>query len=199
MVRLFIFVVIYGVWIVVSIDVLSPILKTSQLIGSVLYMAAIFLPFGVLMFIFRTPEWEKKVLSDGKQAMATIVTADDTDFALGHVPLITLHLHVETPEETAFDFTSVQRISAFGRKPGTKVPVKYDPQNTDHVIVLRPDDYTKILDPYDQNIRDGWEGYYRIDQTDPEISAGLEKLAAMHQQGDLSDAEFESAKQKLLT
>ncbi|HTX78110.1 MAG TPA: SHOCT domain-containing protein, partial [Longilinea sp.] len=86
----------------------------------------------------------------------------------------------------------VSMINGFhGYSAGERVKVKYDPAHKDHLIVSGVEISSGRRERSGGAVPDE-------DSENPDVTEKLEKLSRLHENGELSDAEFAAAKKKLL-
>jgi len=201
--KLLLFFGIYCVWVLIALGIslyILPIDKVAPL-TILLYLFLIMTPIWLMgKFQNRTPGWIKRVQDEGKDATATIIKVGDTGITINNrVVVILVQMRVEPlaggePFEIILE-KNISILSGFGDfYEGAKFKVKYDPNNKKHVVFMKDfstSNYShgSTSTNYEsQNTGHGGEN----------IEKQLGKLSNLHKSGELSDAEFEQAKKKIL-
>lgn len=138
------------------------------------------------------PRWTKGVLADGKQASATITRVDDTGLTINNTYYVKLHLRVEPSGESSFEAVITAPVSRIAvPSNGDTLWVKYDPKNKKHITILDQTDVQPLSE----------QPSYQTLRSSPvtDVANELAKLAELHRNGDLTDAEYQAAKKKLLS
>jgi hypothetical protein len=157
-----------------------------QYVPAVVLGAVTILPWPIFYFLTnRTPAWHKEVLTSGREAPAVVRAVQRTGFSQNNVNYARLILDVHPkggpPFEAKFE---LPELRVFLLDKGDTVYVMYDPQNTRHVVLV----------PHERRARTP-ETHAKAA---PDLTSQLERLASLHQAGQLTLAEFEAAKRKLL-
>jgi len=105
----------------------------------------------------------------------------------------TLRLRIERPDGVAPYEAIINGTFMFGEipQPGAKLPVMVDPLRPQHVELASKTATSETAQPRATRAMAG-------PQPAPDVTEQLGKLTAMHRRGDLTDAEFAAAKQRLL-
>src|SRR5262249_32964125 len=106
---------------------------------------------------------------------------------------VTMRLRVEPRGESSFE-TSLDKLISWLAVPsvGEQLQVKYDPDNTKHIVILEDSNAAPVMSSTSYSSASSYSSPAKT------IDQELSNLARLHQNGDLSDAEFEKAKKKLL-
>jgi hypothetical protein len=226
--KVLIFIPLYCVWVGAASYLAFGVFMADQPEGAsplpavIAYLVAILIPVWLFIkWMYATPGWMGKVQAEGKQATATILNVKNTGMVINNtVAVVKLQLRVEPPDEAPFEVSLERQISLLsglgGLHAGARLQVKYDPNNKKHVVILshsdaaeaqdyrmktggaRADAETAGLSRYEGGVAGGNAGGNAGSNSGSHVASDLAELAALHKRGDLSDAEFESAKKKLL-
>lgn len=205
-IKVIVFVVLYCVWVMVALAGVSSVLVNSEgylnPLGLVLYIALIMVPIWLFNKWFNgVPSWVAKVRAEGKQAPATILSVKETGMIINRtIDVVKVQLLVEPSGEPPFEVKQERRISLFsgfgGLREGAHVQVKYDPNNKQHVVIM--DDADSPLN-FALASKSSSTASYGTESPGSAMARNLAELSHLHKSGELSDAEFETAKKKLLS
>jgi hypothetical protein len=106
----------------------------------------------------------------------------------------TLRLRIERPDGAAPYEAIIKGTFMFGEipAPGARLPVMIDPLRPQHI------EFASTAATSGTNQPRATQKAGRPQGVAPDVTAQLGKLTAMHRSGDLTDAEFAAAKQRLL-
>ena len=155
-VKVLLFIPLYCVWVMGTLAASLSIFTTpsgdTSPFGILLYIVLLFPPIWVFMKVLNAkPRWTAKVLADGKQANATILSVTDTGTRINNAAIISLKLRVNPTDDAPFEVSQSKEVSVLsgfgGYSDGSTVQVKYDPVHKHHLILLdgstRRPDYNK--------------------------------------------------------
>jgi len=209
--KILLFVVLYIFWVMASLFIVFGLFGSIvfgdqpagvvPLVAIVVYLVMIMIPVLLFNKWGMKPLWVNKVLAEGVQAPATILSVTNTSLRINYRRIARVKLRVEPFGEEPFE--AELEDTWFARPPSSgNVQVKYDPNHKKHVVILDSSVVNSgaSLDPelqalYDLESRDVQRGGRAAGAS---MSEEISNLARLHKNGDLSDAEFERAKKKLL-
>ncbi len=223
--KILLFVVLYVVWVLVTMAVVFGALTVGLAPGVVpfpaiaVWLVVIMIPaWWFNRYLTHAPGWTNGVLATGTQATATVLSVKNSgvSFNYGRRVVVKIQLRVEPDGEAPFE-ASLEKITSWlsGPSEGDTIQVKYDPRNKKHVVILSQSDLGYSTGPgafrsglshtvgYSRGSAAGQAGVGPASQNHRAVSGvviadQLANLAQLHRSGDLSDAEFEAAKKKLL-
>jgi hypothetical protein len=202
-VKILLFVVFYIFWVIAALFVVFGLMLAGQepgvipLPAIIVYGVVIMIPVLLFNRSMGEPGWVKTVRADGKAASATVLSVSYSGVRLNRRYIYKVKLRVEPRDDEAFEVSMDD--TWFGHpSEGSKIQVKYDPKHKQHVVILSssPANWGVNRAGLDPEL----QALYNLETSAAKtnISDELANLARMHKNGDLSDAEFERAKQKLL-
>ena len=218
--KIFLFIAFYCVWVMASLAIVFGVFTAGLPAGElplpaiIVYLVVILIPIWVFAkWINAEPRWMKKVLAEGKQAPATILSVKNTGVVINNTEaIVKLQLRVEPSGEAPFEVSQdkeISMITGIGRyEAGAHLQVKYDPDNKKHLAILSG---SAAAPSYSTSQRSASEdpelaalAQYETSSSEvhsagSDVAHDLADLAKLHKNGDLSDAEFEAAKKKLLS
>jgi hypothetical protein len=160
---------------------------------------------GILWLIVRR---RNRLVNTGVPAMATIISARDTGTMVNNQPRLALEVEI-VPEDGRspyrFETRKVIGHSALGAmRPGATLPVSVDPRRPERFTFIDAEQYASIggrastgtADQILSILRDARMPTATVSNDDR--LGRLERLAALHASGVLSDDEFAAEKQRLL-
>jgi hypothetical protein len=167
-----------------------------------------------------THKLEEELRERGRRAPAdvvdTVVTGSISSgsLAMQTQAICKLSVQVQPSGETAFPAEIKQRFNQFGiPTPGTRVEVLYDPSDHDKIVVAT--DTASVMTVQGGSVGDLLQramadpqqfrqemlasaGASPAPPAEDDSLAQLERLAALHANGALTDAEFQAQKRRLL-
>lgn len=208
--KILLFMVFYIFWVLAALFVVFGLMLAGQepgvipLPAIIVYIVVIMIPVLLFNRSMGKPGWVKTVQVEGTLASAKVISVNYTGVRLNHRSIYRVKLRVEPRDAEAFEVS--MEDTWFGRpSAGSTIQVKYDPNHKQRVVML---DFSLVnssvnragLDPELQALYDleSSMAHREGSSAKTNISDELANLARMHKNGDLSDAEFERAKQKLL-
>lgn len=219
-VKILLFILFYFVWVLVALAISFGLFTVGQPAGVIplpaiiVYIVAIMVPIWFFTrWLNAPPGWTKKVMEEGKTARATVTSVGGGGFRVNGRIVWTIKMRVERLGEEPFE-AKLEKMSWLPTmSEGEQVQVKYDPDHRSHVVILNDagaagqmssgryassrSTSRATLDPELEELM-RMEEKARSGASGTNISDELSKLAQLHKSGDLTDAEFESAKKKLL-
>jgi hypothetical protein len=204
LIKIFVFLPIYIIWLMAFGFLLFGVCKpcylgpsSIELLSMLIYVILLVIPLRLFyLWVWAEPRWVKKVQSDGKQAIATILSIKNTGLVINNsIAVVNLKLRIQPSDDAAFEISKEKEVSMIpgikGYSVGEQVKVKYDPNNKHHLVICE----TNIpSNHYAESHSMGTDITYKRS----EISDKLMELSKLHESGELSDSEFTAAKKKLL-
>jgi len=144
---------------------------------------------------------ERRLFSTGVQASAVVESVEQTSVRINRLPMVRVNLRVQAPDRPPF--THSQRLITLMHAlphPGDVVQVAYDPSNPADLVVKRREGFDASMGVvWDVRRPEVVSEAAEVkpaphDDDDAERLARLERLRAS---GELSDAEFNEAKERL--
>jgi len=186
-------------------DKVSPFNETTGplvfLIGALIVFAGPIVAF--MIWFYHTPKWEKDLQVSGTPASALVLEVKDTGVRTGGsrsrgtgTPWLAVKLQVQPGSEAPFQVMLEKSAThLFNVRQGAMVNVKYDPNNKKHVVVVQPDNQFANAAgvTYTPNELSDF-----FNMKSKNMTQDLLELVTLHKRGELTDAEFEAAKKKLL-
>ena len=171
------------------------------IIGAIIVFGAPIVIF--LLWFYHAPQWEKDLQASGTLAAAVVVEVKDTGVRTGSryngTPWLRVTLQVQPTSDMPFEVVLEKSANQlFGVRRDSKINVKYDPNNKKHVVIVQPESQSAQATGFayaTSNVIYTQNG--PVPRRD--MAQQLLELVKLHQEGELSDAEFEAAKKKLLT
>ena len=185
-------------------DKSSPFNATT---GPLVFLVGALVVFGApivlfMLWFYHTPKWEKELQESGKLAPAVVLEVKDTGVRTGSrysgTPWLRVKLQVQPSGDMPFEVVMEKSGNQlFGVRQGSNINVKYDPDNKKHVVIVQAEGQFAPSAGFTQ-----WPANVIYTQNGPtprrDVAQQLLEMVKLHQQGQLSDSEFETAKKKLL-
>jgi len=177
----------------------SPFTDTT---GPIIFLIGALIVFGgpiviFLLWFYHTPKWEKDVQATGTLAQALVLDVKNTGVYTGSryngTPWWRVTLQVKPTSDMPFEVVLEKPADQFFMvHQGGTINIKYDPNNKKHVVLVKPEvQFASSTGFTYSNINKQTSG--------GNVAQQLIELAALHQQGELTDLEFEAAKKKLFS
>jgi hypothetical protein len=152
-----------------------------------------------LLWFYHTPKWEKDLQISGTLAPALVLEVSDTGVRTGGsrsrnsgTPWWRVKLQVRPAGDAPFEVTMEKPATKlFGARQGSTINVKYDPDNKKHVVIVQPESQSFNVSGFTYSSSNR-------STAGRDTAQLLLELVTLHQKGELTDAEFEAAKKKIL-